>query len=145
MHTVAQEDQEAKFVQMGRAILHTQKAEVSFASSVQEMHRDLWSLVESAPYLVEGGGGVLFVAPRFNNYEVFDDFSLLVRSGLRGLVNSKLYLQSYHPIHRSTSQSKSLELSRADLLRAAGVVHMAPEAAGWEGMVSPRRPRPSPV
>tara|TARA_B110001452_G_scaffold236499_1_gene215826 strand:- start:266 stop:658 length:393 start_codon:yes stop_codon:yes gene_type:complete len=103
MHTLAQEDEEAKFVQMGRAILHTQKAEVSFASSVQEMHRDLWSLVESAPYLVEGGGGILFVAPRFNNYEVFDDFSLLVHSGLRGLVNSKLYVQSYHPIHRSPS------------------------------------------
>lgn len=103
VHTLAQEDEEANFIQMGRALLHTQKAEVSFASSLQEMHRDLWSLVESAPFLVQGGGGVLFVAPRFNNYEVFDDFSLLVRSGLRGLVNSNLYVQAYHPLHRSPS------------------------------------------
>jgi len=93
------EEEEANFVLLGRAILHTQVAEVSFVSSVPAMHRDLWKLVEEAPYLASGGGGVLFVAPRFTNYDAFDDFASLVRSGLKGLVNRELHVRAYHPLH----------------------------------------------
>ena len=38
------EEEEANFVLLGRAVLHTQAAEVTFASSVPEMHRDVWRL-----------------------------------------------------------------------------------------------------
>lgn len=46
-------------------------------------------------YLANGeGGGALFLAPRFTNYEAFDDFSLLLRAGLRGLVSPDLVVQA---------------------------------------------------
>ena len=46
-------------------------------------------------YLANGeGGGALFLAPRFTNYEAFDDFSLLLRAGLRGLVSPDLVVRA---------------------------------------------------
>ena len=46
-------------------------------------------------------GAALFVAPAFTNFEIFDDFSLLVRSGLRYLVSPKIEVHVYHPLARS--------------------------------------------
>ena len=123
-----EEQEEENFVLLGRSVLHTKAAEVSFAPTLQEMHRDCWRMVADAPcaappqlarvarraircnswraqfsespislrrYLANGeGGGALFLAPRFTNYEAFDDFSLLLRAGLRGLVSPDLVVQA---------------------------------------------------
>lgn len=97
------------FVQMGRSLLHTKAAEVSYASTVQEMHLGLWAFVEGCNYFADGsGGGALFVTPKFTNFEGFDDFSLLVRSGLRAFVDPQLRLEAYHPLHPSPSRRSPL-------------------------------------
>ena len=57
----------------------------------------------AAPYLARGGGGVLFVAPKFSYYDAFDDFAALVRAGRRGLVNPQLRVAAYHPLARSVA------------------------------------------
>mmetsp|Transcript_6740 Transcript_6740/g.19061 ORF Transcript_6740/g.19061 Transcript_6740/m.19061 type:complete len:291 (-) Transcript_6740:267-1139(-) len=90
---------DAAFVALGRSLLHTKSSAVTFAPTVQEMHRDFWTLVAEADYLQDGSGGAaLFLAPSFSNYEMFDDFSLLIRSGLRYLVSSKIAVNAYHPL-----------------------------------------------
>lgn len=48
--------------------------------------------------ICDAGGAALFLAPSFSNYEMFDDFSLLIRSGLRYLVSSKIAVNAYHPL-----------------------------------------------
>ena len=52
----------------------------------------------AAPHRACAGGAALFVAPSFTNYDLFDDFSLLVRSGLRYLVSPKIVVNVYHPL-----------------------------------------------
>ena len=94
----AEEDE--AFVKLGRTLLHTKATSVSFAPTIQSMHRDLWALVEAAPFLADrSGGGALFVAPQFTHFEAFDDFTNLVRAGLCHLVNAELEVQAYHPLH----------------------------------------------
>lgn len=47
---------DAAFVALGRSLLHTKSSLVSFAPTVQEMHRDLWRMVAEADYLQDGSG-----------------------------------------------------------------------------------------
>ena len=95
-----EEADERAFVALGRSILHTKAAKISFGATIPEMHRDVWSLVAAARFLSDGsGGGALFVAPSFNNFEIFDDFAHLVSSGLRHLVSTRLCVRAYHPLH----------------------------------------------
>lgn len=100
-----EEAEDSPFVKMGRCLLHTQETSVSYGSTLQEQHLEMWELVAKSPYLVDGekGGASLFVAPTFTNFEAFDDFTWLVRSGLRALVNPKLDISVYHPLHPRTS------------------------------------------
>ena len=44
-----EEQEEENFVLLGRSVLHTKAAEVSFAPTLQEMHRDCWRMVADAP------------------------------------------------------------------------------------------------
>ena len=141
-----EEQEEENFVLLGRSVLHTKAAEVSFAPTLQEMHRDCWRMVADAPcaappqlarvsrraipwrnswraqlsespislgrYLANGeGGGALFLAPRFTNYEAFDDFSLLLRAGLRGLVSPDLVVQA----RAGSARGRMLAHTRAQL------------------------------
>lgn len=100
-----EEAEDAAFVDLGRSLLHTKAAKVSFGATLGEVHRDLWHLVASAPFLRDGGGGgILFVAPSFNNCDGFDDFVNLVACGLRHLVDPRLKLRSFHPLHASPSR-----------------------------------------
>jgi hypothetical protein len=47
---------DAAFVALGRSLLHTKSSLVSFAPTVQEMHRDIWRMVADADYLQDGSG-----------------------------------------------------------------------------------------
>jgi hypothetical protein len=65
------------------------------------------------------------VAPSFSNYEVFDDFSLLARSGLRYLVSPSIDVRVYHPLapadrNRSPMPTVHIYLDNEDLLADGG-------------------------
>ena len=100
-----EEPENSKFVMLGRALLHTKASRSSCAPSLYAMHRDLWELVTESTFLEDGsGGGVLFVTPNFTHFEAFDDFQLLVGTGLRHLVSKELTVTAYHPLHPSPSK-----------------------------------------
>ena len=100
-----EEPENSKFVMLGRALLHTKASRSCFAPSLYAMHRDLWELVAESTFLEDGsGGGVLFVTPNFTNFEAFDDFQLLLSTGLRHLVSKELTVTAYHPLHPSPSK-----------------------------------------
>lgn len=65
------------------------------------------------------------MAPSFSNYEVFDDFSLLARSGLRYLVSPSIDVRVYHPLapadrNRSPMPTVHIYLDNEDLLADGG-------------------------
>ena len=170
-----EEQEEENFVLLGRSVLHTKAAEVSFAPTLQEMHRDCWRMVADAPcaappqlarvarraircnswraqfsespislgrYLANGeGGGALFLAPRFTNYEAFDDFSLLLRAGLRGLVSPDLVVQARAQFG---ARAHARPLPRATPRNSPTAASVAPQAYHpLHGSKSRRSPSPT--